>query len=89
VHPASLLLELADPATNITYGVAYLARAWRLADGDLCRALMKYRAGHRQERMSPLSKKYCALAKAYLEANGLDDPTSDRLSHATTQLATR
>jgi hypothetical protein len=50
---------------------------------------MKYRAGHRQERMSPLSKKYCALAKAYLEANGLEDMASDRLSSATTQLATR
>jgi soluble lytic murein transglycosylase-like protein len=64
-------LELADPATNIRYGVAYLARAWRLAEGDLCRALMKYRAGHRQEHMSPLSRQYCALAKTYLRQNGV------------------
>jgi soluble lytic murein transglycosylase-like protein len=74
-------LELADPATNIRYGVAYLARAWRLAEGDLCRALMKYRAGHRQERMSPLSRKYCALAKTYLKETGdlasIDAPSAE------------
>jgi soluble lytic murein transglycosylase-like protein len=33
--------ELAEPATNIRLGVTYLAKAWRLAQGDLCRALMK------------------------------------------------
>ncbi len=67
-------IELAEPATNIAYGVAYLARAWRLADGDLCRALTKYRAGHRAERMTALSKTYCALARNYLResARGVD-----------------
>jgi soluble lytic murein transglycosylase-like protein len=60
-------IELAHPATNIRYGVAYLARAWRLADGNLCRALMKYRAGHHQRRMTLLSRKYCDLAKNYLQ----------------------
>ena len=34
------LAELARPEVNIHYGVAYLAEAWRLANGDLCRALM-------------------------------------------------
>ena len=63
-------IELAEPETNIKYGVAYLARAWRLADGNLCRALTKYRAGHRAERMSLLSKKYCRLAKDYLRQIG-------------------
>ena len=33
--------ELAEPRTNLRYGVGYLAKAWRLADGNLCRALMK------------------------------------------------
>ena len=33
--------ELADPAINIRLGVTYLAKAWRLAQGDSCRALMK------------------------------------------------
>jgi soluble lytic murein transglycosylase-like protein len=36
--------ELAVPATNVHYGVTYLAEAWRLAGGDLCTAVMKYRA---------------------------------------------
>ena len=47
--------ELARPEINVHYGVAYLAGAWRLAKGDVCRALMKYRAGHNQELMTPLS----------------------------------
>ena len=31
--------ELAKPEVNIHYGVIYLSQAWRLAGGDLCRAL--------------------------------------------------
>ncbi|MEH3146545.1 MAG: transglycosylase SLT domain-containing protein [Methylobacterium frigidaeris] len=61
--------ELAAPETNIRYGVRYLAQAWRLANGDLCRALMKYRAGHGSEFMSPLSLTYCARAQAYLSGS--------------------
>jgi hypothetical protein len=62
--------ELAEPATNIRLGVTYLADAWRLAKGDLCRALMKYRAGHNQERMTPLSVEYCRRAKSHLAGLG-------------------
>jgi soluble lytic murein transglycosylase-like protein len=62
--------ELAVPETNIRYGVAYLAKAWRLAGGDLCRALMKYRAGHGEETMSPLSVEYCRRAQAHLATLG-------------------
>ena len=58
--------ELAAPEINVRYGVRYLAEAWRRADGDLCRALMKYRAGHGSEVMSPLSQLYCARAQAIL-----------------------
>jgi hypothetical protein len=43
------LAELARPEVNIHYGVTYLSQAWRLTGGDLCRALMKYRAGHGEE----------------------------------------
>ena len=64
------LAELAEPATNIRLGVSYLADAWRLANGDLCRALMKYRAGHNQERMSALSVEYCRRAKSHLASIG-------------------
>lgn len=62
--------ELAKPDVNIRYGVAYLSEAWRLADGDVCRALMKYRAGHNEEQMSALSASYCGRARAHLVAVG-------------------
>jgi hypothetical protein len=50
--------------------VGYLAKAWRLADGDLCRALTKYRAGHGSDRMSALSIEYCRRARQHLAAVG-------------------
>jgi len=62
--------ELAKPEINIHYGVAYLSKAWRLADGDLCRTLMKYRAGHGEEVMTPRSVKYCNRARNHLAALG-------------------
>ena len=62
--------ELAEPATNIRLGVTYLAKAWNLAQGDLCRALMKYRAGHGEDRMTPLSVEYCRRAREYLSVQG-------------------
>ena len=60
--------ELADPATNIRLGVEYLATAWSLAHGDLRRSLMKYRAGHGEERMSAQSVEYCRRAREHLAA---------------------
>lgn len=63
-------IALFDPATNARYAVRYLATAWKLANGDLCRALMKYRAGHGSEIMSPLSAEYCLRAKRYLARLG-------------------
>jgi soluble lytic murein transglycosylase-like protein len=58
--------ELAEPTTNIRLGVTYLAKAWRLAQGDLCRALMKYRAGHGEDQMTPLSVEYCRRVREHL-----------------------
>jgi hypothetical protein len=58
--------ELADPETNIRYGVRYLTQAWRLAGGDFCRTLMKYRAGHGSEQMSALSAEYCRKARLHV-----------------------
>lgn len=60
--------ELAEPDINIHYGVLYLSRAWRLAAGDLCRALMKYRAGHGEEIMTTRSQVYCNRARNRLLA---------------------
>jgi len=62
--------ELAEPKTNLRYGAGYLAKAWRLADGNLCRALMKYRAGHGSNKMSALSIEYCRRAHEHLAAVG-------------------
>lgn len=62
--------ELLDPATNVRFGVAYLAKAWRLARGDVCRTLAKYRAGHGEERLTPRSVEYCRRVRERLAANG-------------------
>jgi soluble lytic murein transglycosylase-like protein len=62
--------DLAKPEVNIHYGVTYLSKAWRLADGDLCRTLMKYRAGHGEEVMTPRSVNYCKRARNHLAALG-------------------
>lgn len=72
------LAELARPEVNIHYGVIYLSEAWRLAGGDLCRTLMKYRAGHGEEAMSPRSVIYCGRARAYLASVG--SPLADAAS---------
>lgn len=63
--------QLAMPATNIHYGAAYLAGAWRLSGGDLCTAAMKYRAGHGETRFSFLSVDYCLRVRAHLAAHGV------------------
>lgn len=60
--------ELAEPDINIHYGVLYLSQAWRLAGGDLCRALTKYRAGHGEDEMTARSQVYCNRARHRLAA---------------------
>ena len=62
--------SLAAPATNIQYGTQYLAGAWRLADGDICTAVMKYRAGHGETRFSQKSVDYCLRVRTKLKAAG-------------------
>ncbi len=62
--------ELADPATNIRLGVTYLSGAWFLAGGNLCNALMKYRAGHGEDAISPRSADYCERVRQYLASVG-------------------
>ncbi|WP_246777295.1 lytic transglycosylase domain-containing protein [Microvirga sp. VF16] len=71
--------ELAEPRTNLRYGVGYLAKAWRLAGGGLCRALMKYRAGHASEQMSALSIEYCRRARLHLAAIGIEIENPTRI----------
>jgi len=62
--------ELLEPGINIHLAVQYLARAWQMSGGDICRALMKYRAGLGEEVMSPLSALYCSRAIAWLKGVG-------------------
>lgn len=63
--------ELAQPEINIHYGTKYLAGAWQRADGDLCTATMKYRAGHGETRFSYLSVDYCTRVRSHLVAQGV------------------
>ncbi len=64
------MADFAAPEINIKYGVMYLAQAWAKAGGDLCTALMKYRAGHGETRFSQLSVDYCIRARTRLAAKG-------------------
>lgn len=56
--------ELLDPATNLRFGMAYLAGAYRLAGGDTCGTIMRYQGGHRATRMSAHAVRYCERVKA-------------------------
>jgi soluble lytic murein transglycosylase-like protein len=58
-EPSALL----DPATNLRFGMAYLAGAYRLAGGDTCGTIMRYQGGHRATRMSDAAMRYCARVK--------------------------
>jgi soluble lytic murein transglycosylase-like protein len=69
--------QLAEPETNIRYGVEYLAGALRLAGGDICRTLMKYRAGHGEETLSARSLDYCRRVRQHLAAIG--SPLADQV----------
>jgi soluble lytic murein transglycosylase-like protein len=62
--------KLAEPEVNIPLGVKYLADAWRLAKGDICTAVMKYRAGHGETRFSVLSVRYCERVRQHLASIG-------------------
>jgi soluble lytic murein transglycosylase-like protein len=67
---AGSLEGLSDPATNVLYGANYLGTAWRLAKGDICTAVMKYRAGHGETRFSEKSVAYCVGVRKRLLAAG-------------------
>jgi hypothetical protein len=77
---------LFDPATNIHFGVTYLARAWAASGGNACRALMKYRAGTGEDGFSPLSIQYCRRAAAWLR--GQDSELAKNVATNTPLVAT-
>src|SRR6516164_4647545 len=57
---------LLDPDTNLHFGLKYLAGVYHEADGDVCRAVMKYQSGHLAFRMSPANRIYCRRVKSLM-----------------------
>ena len=58
--------QLSEPEANIRLGATYLAKAWKLANQDICTTVMKYRAGHNETRFSVLSVRYCTRVRQHL-----------------------
>ncbi|MDR0253373.1 MAG: lytic transglycosylase domain-containing protein [Brucellaceae bacterium] len=59
---------LYDPATNVQYGMKYLAMAQKLGGGTTCGTILKYNAGHGAKRMNPTSAKYCSNVKDFMRS---------------------
>lgn len=60
---------LYNPATNVKWGMRYLAGAYRLAGGDTCGTVMRYQGGHGATRMSPAARTYCSKARTIMASN--------------------
>jgi soluble lytic murein transglycosylase-like protein len=58
--------ELYEPATNVRYGMKYLAGAYKLADGNICKTALKYQGGHAARRMTGIASRYCSKLHAYM-----------------------
>jgi soluble lytic murein transglycosylase-like protein len=58
---------LLDPATNLRFGLRYLGQAYRLAGGDTCRTIMKYKGGHRAVTMTASARSYCNRVKTTVD----------------------
>jgi soluble lytic murein transglycosylase-like protein len=64
--------ELYNPATNLEWGMRYLAQARKLARGNLCGTVLRYQAGHGAVRMTHAAATYCAKVRALIAAS--DNP---------------
>jgi soluble lytic murein transglycosylase-like protein len=60
---------LYDPATNLEWGMRYLAGAHKLAGGSLCGTLAKYQGGHGM-RGSHTSGNYCGRVRTVMAGRG-------------------
>jgi soluble lytic murein transglycosylase-like protein len=60
--------DLLDPATNLEWGMRYLAQAYKLGRGDLCRTVLKYQSGHRAVQMNKVAAAYCGKVKVLMAA---------------------
>ena len=60
---------LYDPATNLEWGMRYLAGAHKLAGGSLCGTLAKYQGGH-GTRGSRTTHNYCGCVQTVMTGRG-------------------
>lgn len=60
---------LYDPATNLEWGMRYLAGAHKLAGGSLCGTLAKYQGGHGTRGMRT-SHNYCGRVRTVMVGRG-------------------
>jgi soluble lytic murein transglycosylase-like protein len=58
--------ELLEPETNLEWGMRYLARAHRLAKGDICGTVMRYQGGLQATQMSAAAIPYCGKVKTLM-----------------------
>lgn len=60
------LTDLYNPDINLKFGMRYLAKARKIARGNMCRMILKYNAGYSAKKMNPVSRKYCKKVKKFL-----------------------
>ena len=58
--------ELYDPKTNVRWGMKYLAGAYRLAGGNVCKTALKYQGGHNATRMTGMASRYCSKLRTFM-----------------------
>lgn len=58
--------ELYEPKTNVRWGMKYLAGAYRLAGGNVCKTALKYQGGHNATRMTGIASRYCSKLRTYM-----------------------
>lgn len=57
---------LLNAETNMRFGMKYLAQAYRMSGGDVCRTVMRYQSGHYASSMSGANRAYCGKVRAYM-----------------------
>lgn len=62
--------QLYEPATNVKWGMRYLAGAWKLAGGDECGTVLRYQAGHGAKTMTNAARTYCERLRRFMVAAG-------------------
>ena len=58
--------DLLEPETNLEWGMRYLARAHRLAKGNICGTVMRYQGGLQATQMSAAAIPYCGKVKTLM-----------------------